>query len=225
VPTETFTALPALTNVVPEFAARSNDSAISGLQGSPARSRYEWPGFDDLAAVGLRSVLDAVSRSGLEDVYSKNYFKNFHKSLPIIDEDAFYWQLENSPSECHFSLLLLAMFLVAQLSSKEAGALDKAKEIYPTLKGAHSLFQSSEKVSVELVQAGLLIASFEHCQALHREAWLTVGACARVGHIIRQQILTQKPGPKMRGLKIFDDYKCSVWWGIVILERCVFSLS
>ena len=103
-------------------------------------------------------------------------------SLPIINEDDFYYQLRRRAFTSHFSVLLLSIILIAHLSSKRVVGGGKPK-LLRTLKSVYSVLQSAGKFSLELVQAVLLIASYEHCQALSQDAWLSIGSCARMGNI------------------------------------------
>ena len=57
-------------------------------------------------------------------------------------------------------------------------------ELYPTLKSVYRLLVSRGKVSVELLQAGVIIPAWERCQALHQDAWLSIGACVRIGNVL-----------------------------------------
>ena len=147
-----------------------------------------------------------------------NYFANFHSYLPIINEERFYWRLQNSKSDQRFSQLMLGMSLVAQLSSTTEHALSRAKEIYPTLKGAFSYHQAVGAPAVDLVQTGVMVASFEHCQGFHQEAWMTIGACVRMGHILRQQELNTSDSISN---KKDSDSQATLWCCIAILERFV----
>lgn len=206
--------------MVPEFATRSTGSSSSGtLKSSPTVSNYGSLSLSEVAAFRIRILVDYISPKGAED-YS-NYFANFHKSLPIINEEDFYWRLRNSSPSQSLSGLMLAMSLVAQLSSRATDAISRANDIYHTLKGVYTYCQSIGTPSIELLQAGILVASYEHCQALHQEAWLTIGACARLSQILRQQQL----GSERCSMpdEQFPDYKSPLWWAIVVLERFVFS--
>lgn len=83
-----------------------------------------------------------------------------------------------------------------------------------------ALLQSTSEVSVELVQAGVIIAGYEHCQALHREAWLTIGGCARMGNVLGLH-LSLKEWESGKEMKEEWEVKRCLWWGIVVLERYV----
>jgi hypothetical protein len=161
---------------------------IPGLLGQPARllsPADSWSslyptvgkslGIDDQVSLQARRLLGAISRRrGPINRFCEVYFGTFHHALPIISKEVFYWQLENNSSDSHFSTLLLSVYLITHLTPQPGSIpAESLEQLYPTLKSIYSLLQSTGKISVELVQAGVLIASWEHCQALHRDAWLT----------------------------------------------------
>ena len=76
---------------------------------------------------------------------------------------------------------------------------------------------------MELVQAGILVACYEHCQALHQDAWLSIGACVRMAHLMGLQTELRKMPPTGKDERNMLDTKRCLWWGIVVIERFVFS--
>ena len=117
------------------------------------------------------------------------------------------------------------MILISHLSSKIIGGGEGgnggAKELYEAVKSMYSLLQSTGRVSVEFVQAGCIIAAWEHCQGRGREAWLSIGSCARVANVLGLHHAIQKVIPRERvERKGFETKRC-LWWGIVVLEQYV----
>jgi Fungal specific transcription factor domain len=160
------------------------------------------------------------AKQGYIDALCSIYFYTFHRSLPIINKNAFYYQLQRNCSSPQFSILLLSIVLVTHLSTK-VDRLKTSEELFIILKGIFSLLQSSSQPSTEIIQAGLLIASYEHCQALHLEAWLSIGACARMGYALglHQNIKSLLPTGEI-SRDSFETRRC-LWWGIVVLERYI----
>jgi hypothetical protein len=172
-------------------------------------------------AVNLLNTIEK-KRGDLSEVW-KSYFRTFHKALPILDQPTFYQQLEpnTTSSRGHFSTVLLSIYLVIQLLPKFSNA--DSSELYTTLKSIHSLMQSAGNVSTELVQAGLLIAVYEHSQAMHRDAWLTVGSCVRIGHVLGLHTLIGYVSTGSESQRVEIGSRRRLWWAIVVLERQVIS--
>jgi len=96
-------------------------------------------------------------------------------------------------------------------------------DLYPTLKSIHCLLQSTGNVSHELIQAGILISSFEYCQGLFQEAWISIGICVRMAQILGLQESVRKPLPKERDPQAMLETERCIWWAIVIVERNINS--
>ena len=76
---------------------------------------------------------------------------------------------------------------------------------------------------MELVQAGLLIAIYEHARGMQRDAWLTVGNCARIGHLLGLHTLLRQLPPRDVEQRVELEDRRRLWWGVVVLERSVYS--
>lgn len=175
-----------------------------------------------------RRILDAIRGGDLKNMCD-TYFYTLHKWLPFVDRGDFDFAVigyrDNFDAQrhlktylSHFSVLFLSVILIALLSSKTI-VRDKESpaELYHAVKSLYSLVQSSGKTSLELVQAGLNIAAYEHCQARGQDAWLTIGSCARMAQVIGLH-QTIKVTAKEASSVGFETRKC-VWWAVVVLER------
>jgi hypothetical protein len=167
------------------------------------------------------TLLDMSRQADYIITLCERYFSTFHQSLPVINRDDFNRQLQSKSFTSHFLALLLSVILMAHLSSRTTDRGAKHIELFRTLKNIYSLLQSTGKISIELIQAGLLVASYEHCQALSQDAWLLIGACSRMGEVLdlRQTITSHMP-PDEFSSDSFETRRC-LWWGIVVLERYV----
>jgi len=191
------------------------------------RFEHRVPRIDDQVLLHASRLLSAISRKrGHAGDFITSYFRTFHKTLPIINKEVFHAKIESSASDSHFSALLLSMFLITQLTRQvnpNPSSNFGEQELYPTLKSIYSLLLSTGKVSMELVQAGILVACYEHCQALHQDAWLSIGACVRMAHLMGLQTELRKMPPTGKDERNMLDTKRCLWWGIVVIERFVFS--
>jgi len=100
------------------------------------------------------------------------------------------------------------------------------EQLYYTTKGLYGFFGSTGRSSIEVVQAGLLMAFYEHCQALHDAAYLTLGACARTGYVLGfDKTLSSDTHSDTHSDPVAESIAAKqrqVWWGIIILERYAF---
>ena len=72
-----------------------------------------------------------------------------------------------------------------------------------------------------MIQAGLLIATYEYAQGLVEAAYISVGMCARMGYArglhVGQLSRSSSGGQIAPTLKDEEEY--NLWWGILICER------
>jgi hypothetical protein len=117
-----------------------------GCLSSPYPNDRQYPSIDELVSMQEYRFLSSTSLHPA--TFGKTYFRNFHKSLPIIDKDTFYCQLEKPISDSHFFLLLLSVLLVIQLSPQPADTVENPDDLYHNLKRLFSLIQSTGRVSI-----------------------------------------------------------------------------
>ncbi|KAE9372329.1 hypothetical protein N431DRAFT_339949 [Stipitochalara longipes BDJ] len=216
--------LPRVVDILSGF-----DIPFAGYSSPPQQSSMVYkfeqriPCIDDQVSLQASRLLSAISRKRGGD-FMQTYFRTFHKTLPIINKEGFRSKIECSTSDSHFSTLLLSMFLITQLTPQvnpNPSTNFGEQELYPTVKSIYSLLQSTGKVSMELVQAGILVACYEHCQAMHQDAWLSIGACVRMAHLMGLHTVLRKILPKEKEDQNMLETKRCLWWGIVVIERVI----
>ncbi|KAH8672510.1 hypothetical protein BGZ60DRAFT_374149 [Tricladium varicosporioides] len=174
--------------------------------------------------IQVERLLDSISRkrAPIPDICA-HYFNTFHHALPIIDKKLFYQHLKDPlhQSRPHFSTFLLSICLLEETLSQVAGPKQPRGQLYQTLKAFYGLLQSGGNATIELLQTGIMISTYEHCQALHQEAWVSIGTCARIGHLLGLHTLVHEAKPKHDESWIeFETRRCT-WWAIVVLERVI----
>jgi hypothetical protein len=105
------------------------------------------------------------------------YFEHVHRWMPVISQELFYEDLrdaERSP-RADFSLLILCIYLMIQVPAGEAKASQLQESLYLTTKCLYVCLQTLLPRSIADLQAGLLIATFEHASGLCEEAYMTIG--------------------------------------------------
>lgn len=219
------TVLPPLVDVVPGFSSSIPPSITTSWDCNlKSFSSSQTISVDDEVSVQVHRLLSAISRKrGYVHVFCDTYFRTFNQSLPVVDGEVFYWQLENEDVglNSHFSTLLLGMFLITHLTPRPGTCKgESGDELYLTLKSIWSLLQSTGKVSLELVQLGILIAAWEHAQALHQDSWLTIGSCIRMAQVLGLHTCVRQVPPEGDEGIIFEARRC-IWWCLVILERII----
>lgn len=152
------------------------------------------------------------------------YYTGVHLWLEIVSESKVSQGLANilSLPRADFATLILCMFLVTQLSHGDSDP-ECLENLYRMAKTFHGLLQSHARISVETIQAGLLLAVYEHTQAMRSAAFLTIGTCGRMADFLGLYICLSPevhiPAREMR----CPNYQVekNVWWGVYVLERKV----
>lgn len=150
-----------------------------------------------------------------------NYFLFDHPWYPIISRTQMIEGLLVMQSElrAEFADMLLCVYLMTQLSSRASVCGEELQQLYHTVKGMHYVLLSTGRSSIEVVQAGLLIALFEYTQGLHGSAYSSIGACARMGHLLNfHKSLSPVSVSSPRSAVVVESER-KLWWGIIILER------
>lgn len=161
------------------------------------------------------------------------YFNTVHKWLPILTESHIYNQIRHTTvgiPRGDFAILLVALYLIIQLParSKLGSTIEHSLPIYSTVKALNAQIQALLPPSIYLLQAQLIITTFEHGQGLLTASYMSIGACARSSEILaldrhagdvsnrRGNFPDEDPGQ-------LDDER-RLWWGCTIRDRYV-SLS
>ncbi|KAG4423432.1 hypothetical protein IFR04_003399 [Cadophora malorum] len=169
-----------------------------------------------------------ISRDGAEDGILSScslYFQFVHVWFPIISKETLFDQIlqQRSSPRGEVAMLVLAIHLVSQMYTKVPREKSSLEQLYYTTKGLYGIFSSTGRSSIEMVQAGLLMAFYEHCQALHDAAYLTLGACARMGYVLGfDKTLSSDTHSDTHLDPVAESIAAKqrqVWWGIIILER------
>jgi hypothetical protein len=120
-----------------------------------------------------------------------------------------------------FAILVLTIHLVSHMYEVVTiRTRERRENFYQTVKRLYSVTLSSRTPSIELIQGGILLALFEHCQALHDATYQTLGTCARMGYSlgVHESICPNTPLEDTESRSSVEKRK-NIWWGIIILER------
>ncbi|KAH0525930.1 hypothetical protein TsFJ059_009328 [Trichoderma semiorbis] len=155
-----------------------------------------------------------------QDSYVSAFFNGVHKWLPVLDEERFRARLlGKTPAElpADVALLLLCMRLITSAPS-ESSRNGTRTELHLVAKQGFLNLEMAGVLSVECLEAGLLISLYEINHAIYPSAFLSVGACTRYGQAMGFG------GPNT--LKLRPPYNRSeleesrrLWWAVVLLDR------
>ena len=168
----------------------------------------------DVTAI-LGSIID------VRDIVER-YFENVHLWLPVVSKKRMQLTFENPHLEltADLTLLLLGMKLVTQ--TPHGGPQDAQNQLYATVKRQFAIVESSALISLQLIQAAILIATYEIGHAIYPAAYLTTGQCTRLGYLMGIHDRTAVPQILNRsGAWAEVEEVKRAWWACQLLERYV----
>ena len=115
-----------------------------------------------------------------------------------------------------FAVLLLGVCLLIRYAATDTGE----DPLYKIVKGEYWHLCSCLEASIELVQAGVLIACYEHASGMAEAAYGTIGLSARMGSwmgLHNQRLESDLPKDSDAWLENAERF--NLWWGIVIRDR------
>jgi hypothetical protein len=182
------------------------------------------PSISNIHSSVARKVRQIIGQNGKPITASfATYFRDVHPWMPVISEKLFYDNLRESEisPQADSALLALCIHLMVQVPSSDAEAVQMEELLYLTAKCLYVCLQALLPQSIAGLQAGLLIATFEHASGLCDEAYMTIGGCARASFLMR---LSRTPSREAHmdtdGWLRAVEAK-NLWWGILIRDRSV----
>ncbi|KAL1966745.1 hypothetical protein VTN77DRAFT_3942 [Rasamsonia byssochlamydoides] len=149
------------------------------------------------------------------------FFSSIHIFFPIVSKLRLYQQFSNLPDRPDADLVLLLVAMQMHCRPRKDSGLP-VTDLYELAKRCCSYVERNNVFSLRLLQASLLIALYEIANAIYPAAYLTVGHCARLCHLMG--IHDRKEAPQM--LPILGSWteaeeRRRVCWAIIILDRYV----
>ncbi|KAL2417406.1 hypothetical protein ABEF95_015225 [Exophiala dermatitidis] len=163
--------------------------------------------------ISIRDIRDIVDR----------YFANIHTWLPFVSKRRLDLALSNPSldlsADC--ALLLLAMKLIIQAPSGDPESM--RSPLYALTKQNYAMVESEGLISLQTLQANILIAVFEIGHAIYPAAYMTTGQCARLGHVLgindRNHAHQYFRRPPVSWAEVEEEKR--TWWATMLLDRYV----
>ncbi|KAH8807711.1 hypothetical protein F5884DRAFT_345640 [Xylogone sp. PMI_703] len=152
------------------------------------------------------------------------YFENVHKWFPVVSKKLFYDTLSElrARPKADFSLLLLTIYLLLRSPSEDGYVEEMQDSFYMTAKYVCTCVQMFLPPSRHLVQAMLLLATYEHVSGKCEVAYRTIGECARNAYLLDLHLPREIPDAPRGSDKWLDAIEArNIWWGVVIRERYI----
>jgi hypothetical protein len=163
------------------------------------------------------SVRSIIGETYQQHAIAKSFFETIHEWMPIISKKQLYKNLNPiCLPGADYALLLLSMDLISWLPSSQDQ--DPRTSTYLTAKKYFLDLEIAGVVSVQILQAGILIAIFELGHAIYPSAFLSVAHCARYASALGIGWRKASSGEILSGHLDLEERNRS-WWAIVLLDR------
>lgn len=149
---------------------------------------------------------------------ASNFFKTIHVWMPFVSKKRFYDHFLHTSSylRAEIVLLFLCMKLITGLPPN--GQRSPQSPVYFAAKHFYIELESYGMLSIQVLQAGILLALYEIGHAIYPAAFLSVGYCARFAHALGINSGATSQISKVTTLIEVEERR-RVWWAIVILDR------
>lgn len=162
--------------------------------------------------LGIIGDIDSIRRVAVD------YFAAIHRWMPILARFTFFdsISIETSNNAADVNLRLLAIHLITQTPSPR----NSKTPTYLAAKRFYLQAETTGTFTVQVLQAGILIALYELGHGIYPSAYLSIGSCARYGVAIGLNGATVSHATRALTWGEVEERK-RVWWAIVIMDRYV----
>jgi hypothetical protein len=156
------------------------------------------------------NVLDAAGANF--EQFTKHYFRSVHSYMTIIHPKRFFDRVTRlaKKANAEVALLLLCMRLCAEPT--RSGIASSGGTIYLSTKALFQSISATKRASVELCQAGALLALFEHNADIRGPDYQTLRECSHMS-----TVLALDASPKSTN-SVADEERRRLYWGLLSLD-------
>jgi hypothetical protein len=150
---------------------------------------------------------------------AEKYFRTVHQWIQFIPKQQFLSRIHeiwDHPSP-DFAVLAICMHLVIQ----PPGADDIRSPMYAFARSLLSTMETTDPLSLEIVQARLLICIYELGHMILPAAFLSISSAARSGVLLKLDRMNSTPPADQRQRSTREEKK-RVWWAVFILDWYVY---
>ncbi|EFX05109.1 fungal specific transcription factor domain containing protein [Grosmannia clavigera kw1407] len=152
---------------------------------------------------------------------ARQYFDTVHTWMPIVCRQRFSMSLINQLACPRADVVLLVLCMKISIWAPQPDQCHARSSVaYVSAKKFLLDLEISGMLTLETLQAGVLICLFELGHAIYPSAYLTVGTLARYGSALGLDKDALKPFSSAAGWTRAEEVK-RVWWAVLILDRFV----
>ncbi|KAH6664100.1 putative fungal-specific transcription factor [Halenospora varia] len=151
---------------------------------------------------------------------ASTFFAHIHLWMPFISKKRFHAHYLRTTFQFQPDIVLLLLSLKLITTLPPTDPQNPRTSLYHTVKHFYLEVESSSTLSIQVLQAGVLLALYELGHAIYPAAFLSIGACARYAHALGINVRGNLNTLRVLTLVEVEERR-RVWWAIVILDRFV----
>lgn len=180
-----------------------------------------------IVAMNLSKILD--ERDTSVRAVGEKYLSVVHNYAPVISKERLECRTQEAESLEPHAPFLIFISSILLLTEEPVGSFVSSNtasppDLYRTCKHNYTVFLSLNEPCIELIQAGVLIALYEHAQCMGSQAYLTIGTCARMAGAIGLLSATSSVSSSSK-LVTSKEEETNILLVIYILDRYFSSFS
>lgn len=177
--------------------------------------------FQLIVTMNLAKILE--ERHTSVRAVGEKYLSLIHDYAPVISKERLEWRIQESEGlepSAPFLILISSILLLTEepVGSFVSSNTSSPPDLYRTCKHIYVSFVSLNEPCIELIQAGVLIALYEHAQCIGDQAYLTIGTCARMAGAIGLLSATSSVSSSSKMVDSIEE-ETNLLLGIYILDR------
>jgi hypothetical protein len=149
-----------------------------------------------------------------------DYWEKVHWWIPIISKTRFYSHSLNPLVPYGIDILLLLSTM--KIVSWHPGQESRPATEYMAIRHAFLEAEDAGVLTLQLLQARILLTIYEFGHALYPAAYFSVGSCARLGTAlgVNMCLHTTDLSVSLEAALEIEE-KRRAWWIVLLLDRCV----
>lgn len=129
-------------------------------------------------------MLELLGDGSAVQAVISDYFDTVHTWMSIISKKRMMRNMLNPLWEAGPDLALLFLCMKLMITRPQEGLESAHHPIYTAAKRFLALMEASGMTSLLVLQAYVLVATYEIGQAIYPAAWMSAGACVRYGQLL-----------------------------------------
>jgi hypothetical protein len=213
-------------NPGPDAFDRNNAFEVPGLgiaEPTPSMNRFTQEHLGDDQSVDGEVRIKALQILGSFENARSNlseFFIGTHQRIPALCKTRVFKSLPTlvTGPRADFAVLCVCVKLIQQLPSAQTTNMQSS--LYLEVKKLTSLLEAISNLTLDVVHCKLLLTFYELGHALHRTAYISIAACARVARAIGLHRKDWRNiGARTNRLSIEEEKR--TWWAVVNMERYI----